>query len=213
MPRINLLKPKIQFEEQVVPASFSSEAFLDTAFESSSSSTPFGMLLQGLCKLCILFLIPAALFFYERHSFSQINKRLAYFNGLKRSLEASSSAEASSLLEEVKLAEKQKEELQKRVAEIEFLRKKRFVEIQTLELVQKSIPEKSWLIEVEVDQNRALLRGGTIEDEDISYFINQLSSSVLFTNVQLVRAEKQISDASQVVRKSFEIRCEMERRL
>ena len=212
MPRINLLKPKIQYEESTPEVSASISYMEQASRREGVDVTDLEIFLQALAKVCILFLIPVFLFFYERQSISKMEKSLQHFMDLKSSLESSISSEDASLLEEIKEASVQKERLQKQIAWIERIHEKRFAEIKILELVQNNIPSQSWLTEVHIENNNTFLKGATVQDSDIHHFINSLLNSILFTNVQLVRAEKQIS-TSKVTRKSFEIQCEMESRL
>ena len=232
MPRINFLKPKIVYEEAAQAAfhagmdSSASSANVDMGagagipsyIDEMSEKAPVEgfthseIFLQVLAKLSVLFLLPCFLFFYEKRSSTEMERNLQHFTGLKSTLEASISSEDVSFLEEIKEASIQRENLQKQIAWIEKIYKKRFMEVKILELVQNSIPRQSWLTEVYMEENRTLLKGATVQDADIHEFINNLLSSVLFTNVQLIRAEKQIG-SSKVARKGFEIQCDMENRL
>lgn len=163
---------------------------------------------EGVIRLLVILLGPAALFFYEQQNIptirGELNRKQAALTELQ-----SFNARAENAVQEIKKFKEDEKKIQARIAVLERLAKDRFREVKVLDLFQQVIPEKVWLTRVDIKDGKILLAGFSVSDVDISTFMDSLSKSVFLQEVVLVSSSEHIQDHTTL--KKFEVSCILEK--
>lgn len=163
---------------------------------------------EGLTKLLVILLAPAALFFYEQQNIPTISGELAGKQNALTELQTFN-AKAENSVREIKKFKEDEKKIQTRIAVLEKIAKDRFREVKVLDLFQQVIPEKVWFTRVDIKEGRILLAGFSTSDIDISTFMDSLSKSVFLQEVVLVSSSEHIQENTTL--KKFEISCILEK--
>lgn len=163
---------------------------------------------QGMMRLIVILLFPAALYAYEFINIPDLNARLHSKQNVLSDLQAKNE-HAKTAVEEIQKFNEEKGRLQKQIDALDSLRRDRQKEVKILDAIQKDIPEKVWLTRVELKENTMLLDGMATADQELTSFMETLSKSVFYKSVNLIRSQEQQSDKG--VLKSFEVSCDIDR--
>lgn len=120
-------------------------------------------------------------------------------------------AELKRLEPDVREVERYKEEKRKLEAQLEVVKslsKERLRNVKSLDALQSLIPQKAWLDSLVIKDSRVILAGFAVDDIVVSEFLQNLESSIFFSNVTLVASEDQKTKAGVV--KKFSIRTQLE---
>lgn len=162
---------------------------------------------QGVSKLLMILIVPLGLYAYESFVLipdliSRQNSKQNLLNSLKAQNDSSRGA-----LEEKKKFEEDQDRLRKQIGAIDGLSKDRLKEVKILDTIQKDIPDKVWLSELSLREERITIIGNANADADLTAFMDILSRSIYIKEVNLVRSsETQITPTSGISKK-FEISC------
>jgi type IV pilus assembly protein PilN len=165
---------------------------------------------QGLVRLVIILLFPGALYAYEFIHIPELQARLGSKQSVLQDLQ-SKNEQAKTAVAEIQKFNEEKNRLQKQIDTLDSLRRDRQKEVKILDSIQKDIPEKVWLTSVEMKEDQMVLGGMATADPELTSFMETLSKSVFYKNVNLVRSQEVQSDKG--VLKSFEVSCAIDRDL
>ncbi|WP_413288692.1 PilN domain-containing protein [Bdellovibrio sp. HCB337] len=163
---------------------------------------------EGLTKLLVILMAPAALFFYEQQNIPTIQAEMARKQNALMELQTYN-AQAENAVNEIKKFKEDEKKIQARIAALEKIAKDRFREVKVLDLFQQVIPERVWFTRVDIKEGRILLAGFSTSDVDISTFMDSLSKSVFLQEVVLVSSSEHIQD--NMTLKKFEISCVLDK--
>jgi type IV pilus assembly protein PilN len=162
---------------------------------------------DGLIKLLVMLLAPVALFMYEQQNIPSIYEQLAHKQAKINEL-AAFNQKAENSVKEIKKFKEDEKKIQARISALEKIAKDRFREVKVLDLFQQVVPERLWLTRVDIKNGKILLAGMSMNDVDISTFMDSLSKSVFLQDVVLISSAEQIQDGMTL--KKFEIGCLLE---
>lgn len=202
MIKINLVNPS----QAVAPGRSS---FLSGLFSGSSvSSEENEIRRQGAIRLIIIGLFPAVMYAYEFQTLpqkrAQVVSKRNYLNDLRVK-----NTKAKSAVEETRKYRDDKQRLQKQIDTIEGLRKDRLKEVKILDIIQKEIPERVWLTNLSLGEEKLTISGLAVSDQDLSLFMEALSKSVFLKEVNLLKSSEQSYEKTTI--KRFDISCLIER--
>lgn len=164
---------------------------------------------QGALRLLVIFLGPVALWMYQQNSIPELIKTRSSLNSQLTEVQEFNNRAAQSV-EEIKRFKQDEERIKARIAYLDRISKNRNREIKILELIQQTIPEKAWLNKLQMSSGRMVIGGMALSDYDVSSFMEGLSRSVFFTEVNLLSSAETNFDGLNL--KGFEISCLTERR-
>ena len=160
-----------------------------------------------LVRVLIVFLFPIALYVYQQQILPD-----------KKSLMSSKTKEfeelvvfnqqASQSTEDIKKTTDVLNIIEEKILKIEAKTKNRTREIRLIELIQKVIPAKVWLTDLEYVAGRVTLKGYAPNDADVFLFTESLSKNPILIDVNLISSTEQATKDSML--KRFEIACLME---
>ena len=122
--------------------------------------------------------------------------------GLNRSIRTAE-AERARLQDKINLIEdlKQREaRLKVKFGVIANLDRNRFSEARLLEEISKSLPEYCWITALSENPGAVSLEGSAFSNMTVAEFMNRLSSSAMFQNVELSGTERQATEGKQTVK-------------
>lgn len=137
---------------------------------------------QGAIRFLILLLIPAGFYVYEMQNIPTKRREIAKLNEEIFQLQEFNKKFDSSVREIKKLKEDE-EKVNKRSSAVDSLLRERLNELNVLELIQRTIPEKVWLTYLDFNNSRIQLRGQSLTDSDIANFTEELSKSCHLSSV------------------------------
>jgi Tfp pilus assembly protein PilN len=123
-------------------------------------------------------------------------------SGLERSIRTAE-AERAQLQDKINLIEdlKQREsQLKVKFGVIANLDRNRFTEARLLEGISKSLPEYCWLTSLSESPGAVALEGSAFSNMTVAEFMDRLSSSSMFQNVELSATERQATEGKQTIR-------------
>lgn len=163
---------------------------------------------HGLIRILILMIPPALLYLYQQSVLPDLissrDQKAASLSQLQ-----TYNSQMQKAVQEIKKFKEEEVKIQARINYIEKVSKNRLREIKVMELVQQVIPEKVWLSRMESKDGSLVITGMAMSDYEISTFMEGLTKSVFFLDVNLMSSSEQIFDGLNV--KRFEISCMMER--
>lgn len=117
-----------------------------------------------------------------------------------------------SLTEELAKFEEDRRKLNAQIGAVESLSMDRLKVVRVLDAIQSLIPEKAWLTKVnfEYEKNMMAIEGVALADADVTAFLEALSRSIHFKQVNLGRSQEFQGEDSKTTRKRFEIILTME---
>lgn len=164
---------------------------------------------QGIIRLLMIFIGPIALFYYQQSSLPALlqeqNGRQAQLTELQEF-----NTKAARSVEEIKKFKEDEQRIQARISFLDGISKNRTRDIKVLELIQQIIPEKAWLTKLEMRSGTLRIQGLALSDFEVSSFMEGLSKSIFFLDVNLISSAEVAFDGMSL--KDFEIACIVERR-
>ncbi len=158
-------------------------------------------------RLLLVLVFPLLLFGYEKMTIPSKQAEAAELSTMLSQLQEHNSKFENSYKEIQKFRE-DKQKLETKIGIIDSLSKDRLKDVKALDAIQSSVPEKAWLNSLDMIGNKMQLVGLAMSDADISLFMDNLSKSVYFKDVNLVSSVEQSTDTG--VLKGFEINCLIE---
>lgn len=163
---------------------------------------------EGLKRILVMLLFPTALYLYEMQSLpsksAALNAKRQTLNEL-RAYNASSSASVA----EIKKFKEEEAKMEARISALDKISKDRQREVRVLDLIQTILPEKAWLVRLEIKSDRILIEGLALSDYEVSSFMDALTKSVYLLDVNLISSREEVVDGSNL--KRFDISCLLER--
>lgn len=199
MIRVNLAKAR--------PASIPSQSLEDAV---SEEQLVFQDQRRGLVvRLVIIGLFPLGLFLYEDMI---IPEKQAVIQRLSLELDevTRKNQDAAASVDEIKKFEKDQEKLQAQINTLEGLRKDRIKEVRVLDYIQREIPNRVWLTQLELNEDRLQISGIATADMELTTFMDSLQRSAYLSEVNLVRSNEGTHPEYGTVKK-FDITCQLER--
>lgn len=192
---------KIHLEKQFLKQNSinPSEQIVDVDFESSRK--------QALINL-ILFLLPVgAMMSYEALVLPEKKAQIAVASKKLKVLQTKNSQLEVSVAEIKKITE-DLQKLQSQTDLITKLSSRRMLEVKVLDTLQREIPEKVWLQQVQVNKGKMDIFGQALTEGETTSFVEALSKSVFLKGVSLVKSDEQVTGRG-VLRK-FQISANLE---
>lgn len=156
-----------------------------------------------------ILLFPTVLFLYE---FSIVPDLRAEDEKIQLELTAARDFNAKylALTEELKKFEEDRQKLNAQIGAVESLSVDRLKVVRALDAIQTLIPEKAWLSRIAYDyiNSSLLIEGLAVGDLDVTGFLEALSRSVYFKQVDLMRSQEVVFEEKPA--KRFEIALTME---
>ncbi len=136
----------------------------------------------GLKKLIILFIVPGLMFAWEYFFLPTrqqiLSQKIAYRDKIRDENQKSKKD-----VDEIKKYEEEEKKLNAEIAAINQLSKDRYREVRILETIQLSKTEKMSLTRLEISENKMILRGLAVNDQEITSFHENLQKSVYFKEI------------------------------
>jgi Tfp pilus assembly protein PilN len=151
---------------------------------------------QGLSKLAMILLFPLALYAYEFITIPELQSSLSRVRSELSTVQAVN-VSAVKARENLRKFLQDKETLQKLITSLESLKSDRLQEVKVLDLLQREIPEKTWLTNVEFKSAALKIEGLSAQRGDINNFVEALSQSIFLSNVIMTNT-REVSDARGV---------------
>ena len=204
----NLLPKKVNPQDQAAISSTPDLGFGDV--EASGEDLKF-IRREALKNLMLILLGSISLIVYEQMHIPELRQKLNIINNELNALMEKNS-KARQAVEQSKKLIKEQANLQSQISSIENLKKDRALILKIFELFQKNTPSTIWLNEINFGSDRVLLSGQAISDADVTTFMDALSRSVYFKEVNLVRSIEHQNNKFGLVKK-IEINCVIESNL
>lgn len=163
---------------------------------------------DAVVRLFIMFLFPIGLWYYESENIPQLRDRA---NKLKIELTQlkAHNAQLSGRANEIRKLKEEQTKIESQINRILKLSKDRLTEIKVIEAVQNQISERVWLTKMEINNQKLLLSGIAMGDFELSGFIETLTNSAFYTEVNLKNSAEHVFEKNIV--KKFEIECGLEK--
>ena len=157
----------------------------------------------------ILYAIVPLILIYAYRSFEATEKQnqLATLNATKNDLNAKLQSYEPGL-KDIEQFEEEKNKLNNQLNVIKQLSRERLKNVKSMDAIQGIIPDKAWLTEVKINDDKIEVAGMATDDLVISDFMQDLTKSIYFTHVVLEGSEEVKKDEGVV--KQFKIRCNLE---
>lgn len=160
-------------------------------------------------RFAILLLGPIILFLYQD---SMIPEKTAVIQKLQTELNelSAKNRDAAGSVEEIKKFEKDEERLQAQINTLNGLRRDRVKEIRVLDYIQREIPQKVWLSQLEMNDGKLAISGIAVADSDLTTFMDSLQRSAYLREVNLLKSiDVTHPEHGQI--KRFDITCALEK--
>lgn len=159
---------------------------------------------EALKKIAVLLIFPAGLYFYEQQIIPDMNSKLAVINSELNVL-SSENSKNQEIVEKIQKIKEGQKLMEQRLSLVKKIDGEKGREIRILDLFQNVIPETVWFRSLEYQGSSFNIRGYALSDSDVSSFVESLSKSIHFKEVNLVNStEEKIEEKSL---ESFEIKC------
>lgn len=162
-----------------------------------------------IVRLALLFMGSGLLFAYEQLNVPPLKSQMAQ---MQRELEEvrQKNLAGQNDVDEIKRYEKEQEKLQAQINAIEEVKRDRLREVRVLDYIQREIPEKVWLSQMDLNNGRLVIAGYATADNELTTFMESLQRSAYLRDISLVRSNDLVlADVGTV--KRFEISCSMEK--
>lgn len=203
MIRVNLAKPKAGQAKAAGAKQSSAKVVSDEQLVENE-------LKRGLyVRIVILLLGPVILYLYQDNI---IPEKTANLRKLQAEYEevAKKNRDAAASVEEIKKFEKDEERLQAQINTLNSIRKDRVKEIRVLDYIQREIPQKVWLTQVDLNDGKLAISGIAMADTELTTFMDSLQRSAYLKDVNLLKSNDVSNpDFGQV--KKFDITCSLEK--
>jgi len=161
----------------------------------------------ALVKLVLMFAFVGGLMFYENQNVTsyqaEMIKQSAKITELQTDLEGKRSVTSG-----MEVIEKSAQVLEQKLAIMKKLSRVRLREVKALDYIQSVVPEKIWFSNIVFDDNKLVLQGYAVSDDDLNELTKGLENSVQFSNVIILQAtDARVANSSF---KQFEISCNTE---
>lgn len=131
--------------------------------------------------LATLLLTVAVAFLFDMQMKSQVRHARARVAGIERQIDR-----YQPQLEQVREYRATKEKIEQKLEVIEGLERKRSGPVRLLDELATHTPEKLWLTRLDANGQKLRLRGMSLANELVASFLESLSNSPYFTNVELL---------------------------
>lgn len=183
-------------------------AGVDAAFAAEAGAA--GTLRSRAVKnLGIILIGPVGLLLYEQVTIPELQSALRARQAESAVL-TEKNLKAREAVEQTKKFRKEQALLQAQIDSIESLKKDRLREVRVLDFIQKDIPDRLWLLKMDLNDGKLLIEGLATTDSELTQFMDVLSRSAYLQEVSLVRSTDFSSNEYGRL-KRFEISCLMEK--
>lgn len=176
-------------------------------FEGSSSDSG-DVQKQGLLRIILIIMGPLALYAYQQTTLPDLISARAVKTGHLEEMRQYN-VKMTRSVEEIKRFKDDERKIQARISYLDKLTKDRWREIKVLDLFQQVIPEKVWITKVQSGAGKMQISGMAMSDFEVSAFMEALSKSIYFVDVNLASSAETSFDGLTI--KKFEIICMMEK--
>lgn len=169
-------------------------------------------------NMLIMILIPVGMYVYETQTIPELKAKIASQTQILSQLTTAISA-ASNAVQEKKKFQTDEDRLKKQIKIMEDLRNDRLIELKVFELLQKDIPYRVSIENLDLQEmkgsaatkdkaalpntKKLTIKGIAASNTDIALFVNILSQSIYFSNVNLGASKKDKTPLGDVV--SFDL--------
>lgn len=200
MIKVNLLKNRAEGAGTQVTSATQIDNL--TAVEGVSEGMDAEQARQIALKFVVIIVATAGLWVYETWHIDTLREQ-------RRSIERQNGDMQKEISEKQPVAAKAKE-LQKKITDlrgrikiIRDLSKTRLREIKSIDYIQNVIPDKVWLTNIEIKDEKVKIEGSAMSDEQLNRFIELIDGKSYFKDVVLLRAVEQKVKEGTI--KNFEI--------
>lgn len=102
----------------------------------------------------------------------------------------------------------EKNKITKQIDVFKDLSRKRYSSVKLLDSIQTLIPEKAWIVKLNIRENTINLEGRAVDDLVVSTFMQNIEESAFFSNVTWIDS-KEVNEPQGLV-KQFSIRFQLE---
>lgn len=174
MIKVNLAKKKSRRSYQESQTqTYSSSVVMDSNIDIQK---------QGLKRLIVLCLVPGLMFAWEYFFLPSrqeiLTQKISYRDKIR-----SENQKSKKDVDEIKKYEEEEKKLNSEIAAINQLSKDRYREVRIMETIQLSKTEKLSLTRLEISENKLILKGLAMNDQEISSFHENLQKSVYFKEI------------------------------
>lgn len=186
----------------------SSESFLGGLFRSRDSSVnsfqTSATTWIGILKIILLIVIPVGLFIYEEIHMPQLQDEIQKKQAILKELKVFND-KAKNAVSEIKKFKEDEKNIQDRISVLNEISKKRFLEIQIIDLLQQITPGMIWMDRLEISDKNVSFDGFAANDLEISAFMEALNKSAFLSDVSLTSSKETIVEGIKI--KKFSIVC------
>jgi hypothetical protein len=181
--------------------------FAGTSFGTSTSSVGAVDFKDLLIKFGLIILPVIFLTVYDEVIVSQKKAELEAITAQSAKVDEDLKKLAPQVTEVEKFLQ-DKKALDAQLSTIKTLSKERLRIVKSLDAIQSLIPQKVWLTELVITDNKVEIEGRAIEDIAIADFMRDIEDSVFFMNVNLAGSEELRFAEGSI--KKFDIKCNLE---
>lgn len=157
-----------------------------------------------LKRVVIVLMGPLGLYFYQDQIIPEKAAILSEKETTFQQLSAYN-AQSAQIVERNKKLNATKVIYDQRLQAIDDLRKNRYQEVKVLDVLQKSMPETLWFIEVEMRSDRIIVKGLSMSDADTTRFLEEVNKNSFIKEVRLLGSADATIEGKTV--KRFEVEC------
>lgn len=176
---------------------------LESAYQGSttqSEGTSGGLVI--LLKVVILVGGIIALNFYESQNLDKLNLRLQASSQNLLQLQTELTQKQNEL-NSIGSIEEESKVLHDKMALLKNLSKLRLREVKSLDYIQSIVPQRVWLTDLLIEQERYLIKGKSRNAVDVSQFVRKLEDGGYFSDVVLIQDSPVVENG--VENREFEI--------
>jgi len=153
------------------------------------------IILHGAVLVVCLAVVIVGLVIFQSITIHERNKLQANMQTTKDEI-----LKLSVIATQIDTFKKDKLDLDKKLAIIKELEKKKYGPIQFLDEISLLIPEKAWVLSLTNTGDSLVLDGAAVDNETIADFLKRLQNSPLFTNVELVLSQQEGGSQKYVIK-------------
>lgn len=172
------------------------------AMETSESVSSNSNIREVGVKILVLFLGVGALMFYEGQNLDKINASLARSNSELMQIQAELQTKTEELAGMASI-ESDAKALEDKLSLLKRLSRLRLREVKSLDYIQSIVPQRIWLVGLEMQGESLTIIGRGSNEEDVSMFVKRLEAGGYFSDVILIKDSTLVADGQSV--REFEI--------
>lgn len=165
---------------------------------------------QAVTRLLLMAIFPAVLFAWELQSLPAKKTELSRQQNRLAEL-TQQNQKAAQAVDQIKKLEIEEKKFQTQIGAIESVQKGRMQEVKLLDSIQRMTPSKVWLQRLDYNNSKLTLAGFAMTDNALTGFMDAMSRSIFFKDVNLVRSTEQQEESTGLTVKRFEISCAVEK--